>query len=70
VLAALVAGYFKSLPLTTRLSRAATAAAEIGPAGITTGLTTLRMSQVTFPVILLFPFGEHERRVALRARYF
>jgi hypothetical protein len=69
VLAALVAGYFKSLPLTARLPRAA-AAAEISPARITTRLTTFRMSQVTFPVILLFPFSEHERRVALRAGYF
>ena len=28
------------------------------------------MSQVTFPVILLFPFREHERSTALRTRNF
>ena len=33
-------------------------------------LTTLWMSQVTFPVILLFAFREHERGTALGTRYF
>ena len=45
-------------------------AAEVGTPCVAAWLTSLRVSQVTFPVILLFPFREHERSTALRTRDF
>lgn len=64
-LAALVARDFESLTLTCLSS----SAAEVGPSRIAAWLTTFWMSQITFPVILLFAFCKRERRVALRTRY-
>ena len=45
-------------------------AAEVCTPCVAAWLTSLRVSQITFPVILLFPFREHERSAALRTRYF
>ena len=45
-------------------------AAEVGTPCVAAWLTSLRVSQVTFPVILLFPFREHERSTTLRTRDF
>ena len=50
----------------TCLSSSAT---EVGPPRIAAWLTPFWMSQITFPVILLFAFSKCERRVALRTRY-
>jgi hypothetical protein len=66
VLAALVARDFESLTLTCLSS----SAAEVGPSRIAAWLTTFWMSQITFPVVLLFAFSKREWRVALRTRYF
>jgi hypothetical protein len=63
--AALVARDVESLALTCLSS----SAAEVGPSRIAAWLTTFWMSQITFPVILLFAFSKCERRVALRTRY-
>ena len=60
----MVASNFKSLPLTTTAGRPRTA--EVCSARVATRLATLWMSQITFPVILLFPFRKHERSAALR----
>jgi hypothetical protein len=64
--AALVARDVESLALTC-LSSSAT---EVGPPRVTTWLTPFWMSEITFPVILLFAFRKCERSVALRTRYF
>ena len=66
VLAALVARDFESLTLTCLSS----SAAEVGPSRIAACLTAFWMSQITFLVILLFPFSKCERSVALRTRDF
>lgn len=66
VLAALVARDVESLTLTC-LSSSAT---KVGPSRVAARLTTFWMSQITFPVILLFSFRKCERGVALRTRYF
>ena len=50
----------------TCLSSSAT---EVGPPCISAWLTAFWMSQITFPVILLFSFRKCERSVALRTRY-
>ena len=41
-------------------------AAEVCSPCVAAGLTSLRVSQVTFPIILLFQFRKHERSAALR----
>lgn len=64
--AALVARDVESLALTC-LSSSAT---EVGPPRVAAWLTPFWMSEITFPVILLFAFRKCERRVALRTRYF
>ena len=61
----MVARDFESLTLTCLSS----SAAEVGPSRIAAWLTTFWMSQITFPVILLFAFSKCERSVALRTRY-
>ena len=61
----MVARDFESLTLTCLSS----SAAEVGPSRIAAWLTTFWMSQITFPVILLFAFSKCERRIALRTRY-
>jgi hypothetical protein len=63
----LIAGDLKSLTFTSSLSFGA---AEVCTPCVAAGLTSLRVSQVTFPVILLFPFRKHERSAALRTRNF
>ena len=45
-------------------------ATEACPPCVAAWLTSLRVSQVAFAVILLFPFREHERSTALRTRDF
>ena len=47
-----------------------TASAEVCTPSVAARLTALRVSQVPFPVILLFPFGKHERSTALRTHDF
>jgi hypothetical protein len=66
VLAALIARDVESLTLTC-LSSSST---KVRPSCITTWLTSFRMSQITFPVILLFAFSKCEGSVALRTRDF
>jgi hypothetical protein len=66
VLATLIAGDLKSLTVTSLSFRTA----EVCAPCVAAWLTSLRVSQVTFPVILLFPFREHERSAALRTHYF
>lgn len=61
----MVARNFESLTLTCLSS----SAAEVGPSRIAAWLTTFWMSQITFPVILLFAFRKCEGSVALRTRY-
>lgn len=63
---ALVASNVESLAFTCWSSRAA----KIGPARIAAGLAAFWMSQITFLVVLLFPFRKCEGSVALRTRYF
>jgi hypothetical protein len=60
----LIAGDLKSLTFAT--SSLSFGAAEVCSPCIAAGLTSLRVSQVTFPIILLFPFRKHERSAALR----
>lgn len=66
MLATLIAGDLKSLTLTSLSFRAT----EVCTSCIAAWLTSLRVSQITFPIILLFPFRKHERSAALRTRYF
>ena len=66
MLATLIAGDLKSLTLTSLSFRTA----EVCTSCVAAWLTSLRVSQITFPVILLFPFREHERSTTLRTRYF
>lgn len=61
----MIACDFESLTLTC-LSSSAT---EVGPPRIAAWFAAFWMSQITFPVILLFAFSKCERRVALRTRY-
>jgi hypothetical protein len=61
--AALVAGYFETLPLAA--PRASAASAEIGATAIAASLATLRLAQIPLRVILLFAFGEWKLRAAL-----
>ena len=67
VLAALIARDVESLTVTTCLSSSST---KVGPPRIAAWLTSFRMSQITFPVILLFAFSKSEGSVALRTRDF
>ena len=67
MLATLIAGDLKSLTLTSSLSFRT---AEVCTSCVAAWLTSLRVSQITFLVILLFPFREHERSTALRTHYF
>jgi hypothetical protein len=60
--AALVAGNLKALSFA---AGAASAPAEAGTSGIAASLTTLRLAQISFRVILLLAFGEWKRRAAL-----
>ena len=62
MLATLIAGDLKSLTLTSLSFRTT----EVCTSCVAAWLTSLRVSQITFPVILLFPFREHERSAALR----
>ena len=64
--AALIARDLEPLALTC-LSSSAT---EVGPSRIAAWLTPFWMSQITFPVILLFAFRKCERSAALRTRDF
>jgi hypothetical protein len=66
VLATLIAGDLKSLTLTSLSFRTT----EVCTSCVAAWLTSLRVSQITFSVILLFPFREHERSTTLRTRYF
>lgn len=66
VLAALVARDVESLTLTCLSS----SSSEVGAPCITAWLTSFRMSQITFPVILLLAFSKCEGSVALRTRDF
>ena len=66
-LAALVARDLESLTVAC-LSSSATA--EVGPPRIAACLTAFWMSQITFPVILLFAFSKCEGSAALRTRDF
>jgi hypothetical protein len=66
VLATLIAGDLKSLTLTSLSFRTT----EVCTSCVAAGLTSLRVSQITFPIILLFPFRKHERSAALRTHYF
>jgi hypothetical protein len=63
--AALVAGDFEALAFAA--ARSPSAAAEIGATAIAASLTTLRLAQVSFRVILLLTLREWKRRAALGA---
>jgi hypothetical protein len=62
--AALVAGYLETLSFA---APAPAASAEIRATAIAASLTTLRLAQISFRVILLLTFCEWERRAALGA---
>lgn len=61
-LAALVTGDFETLALA---ARAPSSAAEVGAPRIAASLAALRLTQVSFRVILLLAFGEWKRVAAL-----
>jgi len=58
--AALVADDIEALPLTATAATTAAGPAKIGAPRITTGLTTFRLAQVPFLVVLLFALSKRE----------